>query len=450
MNTSGFIFDYSKCVGCHACIVACYNENKTNPPIAWRQVNSLNQNKIPLSGFLNLSIACNHCIDAPCIKACPASAYLRDDQTGAVIHQPLKCIGCKYCTWACPYDAPKYNLKRGVVEKCNLCNQLIIKGLKPACAHQCPTGALSFGPIEIIDQTISIGIPLTKYQPRIITLGSYVLNKITEMDKDISGLTNSEKPLAVEKVDGKIHVFEEWPLVLFTYIFAFLSGWVISFKDGDSSIQKYIFISLGIFAFVLSAFHLGKPLRAARSILNLKTSWLSREILLSGLFIFTSVIYLFFYHSLYFLIANLLIGLLLLFSIEMVYSVTKKKYHAPLHSSNTVLTGLMFGFYFTGLFKLVVALIVIKALLYLMRKKEVDNLDQFWIVILTLARTLGGLFIPLSMIFYSNPINFSLLLLCLLVGELIDRFEFYNDIYIDSPTRILKNTYNELVTRNKK
>ena len=67
MNSIGFIFDYSKCVGCHACVVGCYNENKTNPPIAWRQVNTFNHKKIPLAGFLNLSIACNHCIDAPCI-----------------------------------------------------------------------------------------------------------------------------------------------------------------------------------------------------------------------------------------------------------------------------------------------------------------------------------------------------------------------------------------------
>lgn len=446
MLTSGFIFDYSKCVGCHACIVACYNENKTDPPIAWRQVNPLNPKKIPLAGFLNLSIACNHCIDAPCLKVCPAIAYSRDVQTGAVIHQPEKCIGCKYCTWACPYDAPKFNKGKGIVEKCHLCNHLVSKGLNPACATQCPTGALSFGPIDDTGQPEAFGMPKTKFQPRITTFGSSILNNIPEMDVRISGFNRNQKDLFAPKPVDKIHAFEEWPLVMFTFIYAFLSGWIFSFKSENLSSQ-IIFLSLGFIGILFSAFHLGKPLRAPRSILNFKTSWLSREILFSGLFLSSSMLYLFYFHTILVLIISSFLGLILLLSIEMVYSIPKRKFNAPLHSSSTILTALLFGFYFSGLFKLAVGVIVIKALLYIIRKKDVDNLNRFGIALTILIRFLVGLIIPLSMLFFSNPINSKILLLCLFIGEIIDRFEFYNDIYIDSPSRALDQTFKEIVRK---
>ena len=432
MKDKGFIFDYSKCVGCHACIVGCYNENKTDPTTAWRQINTANHKKIPLAGFLNLSIACNHCLEAPCLKACPVKAYHRDEQTGAVIHQPENCIGCKYCTWACPFDAPKYNTKKGIVEKCHLCNHLIAKELNPACANQCPTGALSFG---YIDKTEPFGIPSTKFQPRIRTLRSSVLKSYPEMDISISGY-NKSNLLIVEQND-KIHAFAEWPLIVFTFIFSFLSGWIVSSKLENSMVQKGIFLSLGFIGILLSAFHLGKPFRAHRSILNLKTSWLSREILFSGLFISSSIFYFFINNSTIILLVSSLLSILLLLSIEKVYSITEKKYIVPFHSANTFLTAILFGLLFYGLFKILVAVIVLKALLYLIRKKDIESLDQPWVVIRLLTRIIIGFLIPISIVLFSNPINFSVLLSCLIFGELVDRFEFYNDLYINSPSRVL-------------
>lgn len=435
MKDKGFIFDYSKCVGCHACIVGCYNENKTNPPMTWRQVNNANPKKIPLAGFLNLSIACNHCIEAPCLKACPAKAYQRDKQTGAVIHQPEKCIGCKYCTWACPFDAPKYNSQKGVVEKCHLCNHLITEGLKPACAYQCPTGALSFGSIDRADQTEPFGIPSTKFQPRIITIHSNILKCFPLMDLSISGY--SQNHFVESKPNDKINAIEEWPLGLFTFIFAFLSGWIFAFKQDTSSFHKVLFISLGFLGILLSAFHLGKPFRSPRSILNLKTSWLSREILLSGIFISASIFYLFYFNSILMLLFCSFSSILLLLSIEMVYSIPEKKYMTPLHSSNTIMTAIFFGLYFSGFYKFLVGVIVIKALLYIFRKRDIENLTSYWMVLTTIIRFFIGLLIPLFLLFYSNPLTLKLLLVCLLIGEIIDRFEFYNDIYIDSPSRVL-------------
>ena len=190
MESKGFIFDYSKCVACHACLVACYNENHTQPPISWRQVQAHNKLKVPLSGFINLSIACNHCEDAPCLKACPAKAYHKDSVTGAIIHTADKCIGCTYCTWACPFDAPKYNAGKGVVEKCNFCNDRLKLGAIPACTNACPTGALSFDNIEIVEIADAPGMSNKPTGPRANFLNSDVVNSKPQMDLGVSGFSS--------------------------------------------------------------------------------------------------------------------------------------------------------------------------------------------------------------------------------------------------------------------
>lgn len=435
MLNKGFIFDYSKCVGCHACIVGCYIENKTNPPIAWRQINSFNKIKIPLAGFLNLSIACNHCVEAPCLKACPAKAYSRDEQTGAIIHQSEKCIGCKYCTWACPFDAPKYNSKKGIIEKCHLCNHLIINGLTPACAKQCPTGALSFHELDISTPNIPFGIPTTEFKPRIKTLNSSVLNSVPEMNIAASGYNS--RSIIVDNPYNKIHAAEEWPLIIFTFIFSLLTGWITSFDQHSSLIFKGIFLFFGLIGLALSAFHLGKPLRAPRSILNLKTSWLSREILLSGVFMLLSFIYLFFLTIPTLKVITILLGILLVVSIEMVYSLPDKKYTVPLHSANTILTAFMFGLFFMELNKLLVSLLVLKSILYIIRKMDFRNFNQLNAVIGTFLRIVLGLLIPISILLFSVHINYNIVFVCLLIGELLDRIEYYNDIFINSPSKVL-------------
>jgi Fe-S-cluster-containing dehydrogenase component len=436
MTTEGFIFDYAKCVGCHACIVACYVENKVEPPIAWRQVNTFNSKRIPLAGFLNLSLACNHCVEAPCLKACPAKAYIKDEHTGAIIHQHEKCIGCKYCTWACPFDAPKYNENYGIIEKCNLCNHLVNKGLKPACAKQCPTGALSFGSIDQIQDSDPVGIPDTNYQPRIKTLRSKIIEAIPQLDISITGFERIEYENQIIASNAKIQAKNEWPLVFFTLIFAFLSGWIYAFESEESIILKFIFIASGVLGILLSTFHLGKPFRASNSIANLRTSWLSREILFCVLFFLSTVLYLFLLHYTYLLVITAVISLLLLLSIEMVYSIPKKKYTTLLHSSNTILTALMFALLFNGLLKLLVVLIAIKALLYIVRKGTQPILTLS--IILVFIRVLFGLIFPIGIISFTIGNSMFLLPFSLLIGEIIDRFDYYNDIYIDTPLKILE------------
>lgn len=444
MLSKGFIFDYSKCVGCHACIVACYNENKTNPCLSWRQINSFNAQKVPLAGFINLSIACNHCNEAPCLKSCPAKAYERDNHTGAVIHNSEKCIGCRYCTWACPFDAPKYNKEKGVVEKCHLCNHLISNDLNPACANQCPTGALSFGTIDSMNSNDQFGIPKTSFEPRIKTVNSEVVYSKSLIDFNLS-----EKELQCASnnlIKEKVNAIEDWPLVFFTFIFSFLTGWFTSFWTGTDRLQQIIFLLLGVIGILLSTIHLGKPFRAYRSIVNIKTSWLSREIIFCGIFLLFSFTYLFIIQSTILFIITILIGYLFLLTIEMVYSIPKKKFKLPIHSSNTFLTSLLFCFYFNDYKILIVVIVVIKALLYLYQKSEPD-LYKILRVLGSFVRVIIGLIFPLSIVFFSYPINYGLLLILLLIGELIDRFEFYENISIDSPSRVLINTFNEILKR---
>ena len=119
-----FVLDINTCTGCHACQVACQIENQLQPGTSWRWVDTFNEPRYPGVPVFHLSLACNHCVNAPCMTHCPTLAYSKDPRTGAVILDEAKCIGCKYCTWACPYDAPRFEPAWGVVVKSTFCNDL--------------------------------------------------------------------------------------------------------------------------------------------------------------------------------------------------------------------------------------------------------------------------------------------------------------------------------------
>ena len=141
----GFIFNNRLCVSCKACSAACMVENGW--VFAARRIFTHNPDAFSEGQVVNVSMACNHCKEPVCLTGCPASAYDIDPETGAVILVPERCIGCRYCTWNCPYDAPRYNSVSGIIEKCHFCNHLILSGATPACSSACPTGALGFGDI---------------------------------------------------------------------------------------------------------------------------------------------------------------------------------------------------------------------------------------------------------------------------------------------------------------
>jgi anaerobic dimethyl sulfoxide reductase subunit B (iron-sulfur subunit) len=95
----------------------------------------------------NLSLSCNHCEKPVCAEACPTKAMSRRAD-GVVLVDPEKCMGCRYCEWACPYGAPRFDPERGVMTKCTLCEDRLEEGLAPSCVSACPMRALDFGTRE--------------------------------------------------------------------------------------------------------------------------------------------------------------------------------------------------------------------------------------------------------------------------------------------------------------
>jgi Fe-S-cluster-containing dehydrogenase component len=153
--------DTKKCVGCSACVVACKTENKV-PLHHYRDW--IEQE---LSGdYPNLSMEirsqrCNHCSKPPCVGICPTGASWKT-KDGIVLVDNKKCIGCKACVAACPYDA-RYIHPEGYVDKCTFCIHRVKSGLKPACVEICPTSSLTFGDINDPNSEISKVLASRKY-----------------------------------------------------------------------------------------------------------------------------------------------------------------------------------------------------------------------------------------------------------------------------------------------
>lgn len=151
----GFYFDQTRCNGCKACQVACADKNDLAPGVRWRRVVEYSGGTWAVNGHTftpnvftyYTSVACNHCEDPACVAVCPTTAMHQGDD-GVVTVDPKKCIGCKYCTWACPYGAPQYDAEVKHMTKCDLCADYRATGQDPACVAACPSRALDWGPID--------------------------------------------------------------------------------------------------------------------------------------------------------------------------------------------------------------------------------------------------------------------------------------------------------------
>ncbi len=140
-----FLVDATKCINCKTCEVACKDVNDAAVGQRLRKVRTFEGGDFPEVFAYNLSMACNHCEDPACVKGCPARAYSKRPQDGIVVHDRERCIGCRYCTWLCPYGAPQYDADEGRVRKCNLCVEEIDAGNEPVCVSSCPMRAIEVG-----------------------------------------------------------------------------------------------------------------------------------------------------------------------------------------------------------------------------------------------------------------------------------------------------------------
>lgn len=204
------VIDHQRCVGCGACIVGCKTENNTPEGINWSYKITETRGVFPNVRFHYIPTLCNHCENAPCVRGCPTKA-MHKIEGGITMHDPDKCIGCRYCIANCPYGVISYNWRKpfqewrggkaviegatnapgemaakvggnvvpyynpereatldgirpmGVVEKCSFCEHRLAKGLLPACVEACPADARIFGDLD--DPNSEVSKLLGKYKP---------------------------------------------------------------------------------------------------------------------------------------------------------------------------------------------------------------------------------------------------------------------------------------------
>jgi len=180
----GMVIDLRKCIGCHSCSVACKTENEVPPAVFRSWVKLMDKGVYPNARSLSLPVLCNNCENAVCVKVCPVKAsYKRDD--GIVMVDPHKCVGCKYCMAACPYQVRHLNPVRRYVQKCSFCYQRVDAGLMPACVETCPARARVFGDLNdptseivklLVDNPTSVLKPESGTKPNVFYIA---------LDKDI-------------------------------------------------------------------------------------------------------------------------------------------------------------------------------------------------------------------------------------------------------------------------
>jgi Fe-S-cluster-containing dehydrogenase component/formate-dependent nitrite reductase membrane component NrfD len=150
----GFIIDNRKCIGCHACTTACKSEHDVPIGVNRTWVKQVEKGVFPNSRRLFSVMRCNHCTDAPCVTICPTEALFKRDD-GIVDFDKDRCIGCKSCMQACPYDALYIDPDTNTAAKCNYCAHRIDIGLEPACVNVCPEEAIISGDMDDPGSNIS-------------------------------------------------------------------------------------------------------------------------------------------------------------------------------------------------------------------------------------------------------------------------------------------------------
>jgi Fe-S-cluster-containing dehydrogenase component/formate-dependent nitrite reductase membrane component NrfD len=161
----GFVIDQRKCIGCHACTVACKEENRVPLGTSRTWVKYVEKGTFPSTRRYFSVLRCNHCDLAPCVTICPTVAlYRRPD--GIVDFDGDRCIGCKSCMQACPYDALYIDPTTNTAAKCHYCAHRVEVGLEPACVIVCPEQAIIAGDLD--DPVSSIGrlVATTQVQVR--------------------------------------------------------------------------------------------------------------------------------------------------------------------------------------------------------------------------------------------------------------------------------------------
>jgi tetrathionate reductase subunit B len=168
----GMLIDLRKCIGCHACSVACKAEFDVPLGVNRSWVEYVEKGTYPNVRRNFLPRLCNHCSKPQCVDVCPTGATWKRAEDGIVVIDPDICIGCKYCIQACPYDARFLNPVTGVADKCDFCLHRVAQGLEPSCVNTCIGRARIFGDLNDPESEISKTIaknPVTVLRPEMGT-----------------------------------------------------------------------------------------------------------------------------------------------------------------------------------------------------------------------------------------------------------------------------------------
>jgi Fe-S-cluster-containing dehydrogenase component len=150
------VIDADRCFGCRGCEVACKQENGVALGSYWTKVKDIGPSgKYPDLQMYFLPTFCQACHTPECVKACPTGASYQRPEDGIVLIDREKCIGCRYCIMACPYEARTFNKEMRVVEKCTMCAHLQAVGDRPACVKACSAQARFFGDLNDPNSDVS-------------------------------------------------------------------------------------------------------------------------------------------------------------------------------------------------------------------------------------------------------------------------------------------------------
>jgi formate dehydrogenase iron-sulfur subunit len=287
-----FEVDLDACTGCKACVVACHSLNGLDEDEAWRGVGLLHGGTPAAPALQTVTSSCHHCLDPACMKGCPVGAYEKDPITGIVRHLDDQCFGCQYCTLMCPYDAPKFNKARGIVRKCDMCSERLAHGEAPACVQGCPNEAIA---IRIVDQATVVQVseaqnflpgapapdhtlPTTVYKTKKATA-----KNLLPADFYTTRPEHSHPPLVV--------MLTLTQLSAGAFAMELLSERLSGRALGSPLAHTVFACALALIALGASVFHLGRPWLAWRAFIGLRTSWLSREAVVFGVFAKLALMY---------------------------------------------------------------------------------------------------------------------------------------------------------------
>lgn len=433
---SGFLFDPNRCTGCAACSLACSTENALGWGASWRQIVSFNPERRPGLPSFHLSLACNHCDDAPCVAHCPTGAMRRDAVTGAVLVDEARCIGCRYCAWVCPYEAPRFDATRGVASKCTLCHHRLAAGGVPACVEACPTDALGYGPLT--GEARIPGFPETDVGPRIRfaplrrgaspprSTWSLPAEVLAAYGPDARDAPRPERPTGLDPV--ALTFRGEWPLWVFTSGLAGLVGWIGAAQGGVPA-PLGAFLAVSALLVALSTLHLGRPLRAWRATAKLRTSALSREVAGVAAFLGSATLWLA-WGGVALGAAAAAVGLLTLWAVDRVYHPVRKD--RAFDSADTLLTGPLVA---SALLRSPWAFAAVAGLKLLAavatQRHQPGGATR---VALRAAATAG----PLALWWVAPGAWNGWALLLVAATELTDRARFYRELSIPGPRRTAK------------